>query len=208
MGLTVDELREKLKAQFDERHWNLWNGEYGHDFFELHFKRTWEYDQAFGDLIQGKTILEVGGYPGLLISLYLHRQCKVDTIESLEWTRDHYRVWAKEHGVTLNDHDLIQGDPHLSGLWDFAVMSDVHLHLDGFPKPFMEWLVRHSIRVIICWEPGKEGLYPDAKSGSMRRVFPMPTEEVFVSRMEECGAELDFKNNTEYRQILIFRRKT
>jgi hypothetical protein len=206
VGVTEAEFRDQIQSQFPANYWQLWNDEYGHDFFGLHFKRTYQYNLAFGSEIAGKSVLEIGGFPGLLASMYRLLKCKISTIESETWTRDFYKKWAKDNELDTHYHDIVKGAPEIEGHWDYAVMSDVLLHLYGFPSIFIRWVVNHADRFVLCWESGKkDGKLIPVESGSMRCVYPVPAQEDVVKEITGYGGLLERTIKTEFREILIFR---
>lgn len=187
------EILEKLLAQFPAKHWKLWQQEFGHDFFELHGPRTAWYDEVLGGKIKGKRILEVGGFPGLLASWLLHRKCSVTTIEHPSWVPDWYMEW-REGKYPFWIHDITTGAPtHIAdqATWEWATMSDVLLHLNGFPTAFMQWLVERCDNIMLCQYPGDGSTIQPCMGGSLKHVFSTPHREVLIERMQVLGAELD-----------------
>lgn len=188
----MDELLEQLLTQFPEDHWNWWHQEFTHDFVALHGPRTVWYDEVLGDTIAGTRVLEVGGFPGLLASWLLHRECQVETIEHPSWVPEWYMKWrAEKYPCTL--HDITTGEPeHIPTVvrWDWAIMSDVLLHLDGFPTAFLEWLIPRVDNFMLCQYPGKSHAVQPCVGGSLKRVFPVPHRDALIVRMAAMGAEL------------------
>ncbi len=188
----MEDLLERLLTQFPESHWALWNQEFGHNFFELHGPRTVWYDEILGDTIAGARVLEVGGFPGLLASWLLHRGCEVETIEHPAWVPEWYMKWrAEKYPCTL--HDITTGPPeHIPTVarWDWAIISDVLLHLDGFPSAFLEWLVPRVDNIMLCQYPGKVPNTLPCVGGSLKKVYPTPRWGALVVSMAAMGAEV------------------
>jgi hypothetical protein len=202
-------LKENLSKYFTEAYWADWAGEFGHNFFDAHIDRTLGYDQAFVyHNLSGKSVLEVGGYPGLLIALYLERGCKVTAIDSPRYRPSIYLEWCERHGVTSIAHDVAKGVPELDGHFDACVMSDVLLHNEGFPSTFIGWVLDHcDVFYMLNYTGGDDRVRADREGHTLKSGFPMPTGDTIIKELERLGGELVQRGATSGRELLEFRKK-
>lgn len=204
MGL--EDLATKLKASFPEGYWNHFHGEFTHNFFDVHLERTLEYDQTFGDLLRGRRILEIGGYPGLLVAYYRLLGCSVQTLEHPGWIRPFYQTWAADKVDRMIMADIVQGPPSEPvGDFDVAVMSDVLLHVDGFPSRFMEWLAKAAPLLIIANYPGSSSVRR-VEGGSLYKWWDVPRPTELDAQMKSFGTELVSSYATKDRRISVYKR--
>jgi hypothetical protein len=196
-------LKENLAAQFPDKYWNHFHADFMHNFFDLHMPRTEEYDNLLRKELAGKKVLEVGGFPGLMVSWLLDMKCDVTTIESPDWFPDWYREWAESKKYPHHVHNIIDGIPPVDGRWDWITISDVLIHMDGIPTDFLMWAVKHSDRVLLSHYPGKNYVNK-AVSGTLRRTWDMPTTSNLEAMMLTCGAKMVERLVTNDREILIF----
>jgi hypothetical protein len=205
-------LREAIASAFPPGYWHPFLAQFGHDFFEVHFPRTAEYDLLLGERLAGKKILEVGGFPGLLAAWYLSLGCDLTTIESPEWFPDWYKTWAQGKGIACHVHDIVSGAPALEGRWDVVSVSDVLIHMDGMPLGFLSWAAAHGDRILLAHYPWTHpGLDYDAnpgaaRTGTLRRSWRLPCADELRAIMKRFGMELEEKLATSDREILLFAR--
>jgi len=204
----MSKLLEHLGAQFPPDYWAQWHQEFGHDFFTLHGPRTAWYDAVLGDTLAGARVLEIGGFPGLLAAWLLHRGCTVETIEHPEWLPDWYVTWRTgRYACTV--HDVTTGAPAekfpVGHGWDWAIMSDVLLHLDGFPFDFLAWVIARVDHFALCQYPGKQPAAQPCVGGSLKRVYATPARGALIERMGAMGAELVESWEGHDRELFHFR---
>lgn len=197
-----------LLKYFPEGYWEKWSDVFGHDFISAHIDRTIQYNDRFGDRIAGRKILEVGGYPGLLISMYLERGCDVVAIDSPKYRPQYYLDWCSSKFVYSIEHDINSGPPPLNDEehYDFAIMSDVLLHNEGFPSEFLGWVISHCSNVILLNYPG-EGDIKSPSNHTLEAGFPIPQDEKISSKMLELGGELILKDEVGGRVLLEYTKK-
>lgn len=145
LGQRMTPYQEELAKYFDESHWKTFGAEYAHDFWTTHINRTEEYDKIFVHELSGKSVLEVGGFPGLLLGAYLLRGAHPTAVDHPGHCSQYYLDFLKRHGVRNTIHDINLGPPPeiQDEHFDVAVMSDVMLHNNGMPLKFLEWLKTH-----------------------------------------------------------------
>ncbi len=205
-------LKESLARQFPPDYWHPFLTDFGHDFFEVHFPRTAEYDRLLRDRMAGKRVLEVGGFPGLLAAWYLEMGCALQTIESPDWFPAWYQAWAKEKGMEVHLHNIIEGAPDLEGRWDWVSVSDVLIHMDGMPLGFLEWAAAHADYLLLAHFPWTHpGLDYDpnpgaARSGTLRRSWRMPAVGELRAIMTRFGMTLEERLEASDRELLLFSR--
>jgi hypothetical protein len=199
-------LKEDLAAMFPKDYWGPFRADFQHDFFEYHMPRTVEYDRLLKEKIQGKTVLEVGGYPGLLTAYWISIGCTVETIESPNWFPDWYKAWAEEKKYPHHVHDIITGAPALEKRFDWITISDVFIHMDGLPVEFIRWAVEHGDKILLAHYPGKNFLNP-AKNGTLRNTWDMPTTSMISNLIESFGGEVEEELSTNDRVLLIYSGK-
>lgn len=184
---------EDLKEYFDDRYWDAWHSKFGHDFLAAHWDRTLDYIRVFIERdIAGRNVLEVGGYPGLLVAVYLRFGATVSTIDSPKYIPEPYLRWTRAAGVKINVHDILTGAPNLEDHYDVAVMSDVLLHNDGFPTEFMSWLVRHAGKIYLVNYGGENENVVAGKEHTLEAGFSsgLLSAPVLVKAMSDLGAKL------------------
>jgi hypothetical protein len=203
-------MRETLDKYFTASYWAEWVSEFGHNFFDAHINRTIGYDYVFvKPRLSDKKILEVGGYPGLLMSLYLERGCRVTAIDSPRYRPLVYLEWCEKHGIRSIPHDISTGAPDWGEHFDAAVVSDVFLHMEGFPSRFLKWLIENcdSVYLINYSEGGDDHVRKDIEGHTLKAGFTLPLAKVIEEEMNKLGADLVFMDKVEGRDILEFRKR-
>jgi len=167
-----------------------------------------DYDKDFVETeLGGKSILEIGGFPGVLASLYIARGCKVVAIDSPQYRPDYYLEFAKNRVFQSVAHDINLGPPPIEGHFDAAVMSDVLLHNAGFPSEFMGWAIEHCDKIYILNYPTADGNINPPAEHSLFSGFPVPNSKKIATEMERLGAKISCPNReTGGRELMVFER--
>lgn len=201
------ELDRHLDIDFPAGYWDKWRGEFGHSFVSTHKQRTLEYDDALNEIISHKKVLEVGGFPGLETSWLLYRKCQVETIDSPNFRRDYYLDWCKNKNVISYEHDIVLGAPSFEHFWDVSIVSDVFMHIEGFPIDFMKWLIKNSETVILSNYSQRDGTIFPAIRHDLHQGFSIPSTETLTEFMKSNGAKLVNKFTIpSARDILVFEK--
>jgi hypothetical protein len=137
---------EELAKYFLPEHWTEFEKQLSHNFWNVHIDRTEQYDKFFISRLKGKKILEVGGFPGLLLAAYLLRENTPVAIDHPDWVPKYYQDFLLRHGIRNTVHDINLGPPPelTDEHFDVTVMSDVLLHNNGLPIDFLNWLRTHT----------------------------------------------------------------
>lgn len=135
--------------RFNKEYWREWEVAHSNNFYDSHFHRTLEYDADFIRDLSGKTVLEIGGYPGLEVAFMIYRGAKVTVLDSPEYNPSFYQEFLRRNNIDQIVWDIVSGDPKISRKWDVAIMSDVLMHISGFPYKFMDWLFDSANKVIL-----------------------------------------------------------
>jgi hypothetical protein len=177
---------------FPEGYWKNFENEFGHSFLNVHLNRTLEYDMVLGEKISHKKVLEVGGFPGLEAAWLLHRQPEsIDIIDSPLYVPDFYWNWiySIDADIHVHVHDITSGEPDIGGGFDVAIMSDVLLHIDGFPMKFMVWLAGAADEIHLINYKG-DAKISNAKGHNLRAGHnSIPSNEEMIAFMESAGAK-------------------
>lgn len=200
-------MREALEKSFPEGYWKQWEAQFGHNFFDSHFARTLEYHSDMGEDLRGKAVLEVGSYPGLEAAWLLHIGCRVTALDSPQYNPDYWQEWLKSKGLNQIVHDIVQGAPEIDGRWDAAVMSDVLLHVDGFPIEFFKWLLKSCDKVYLLNYPGGDMQMVPAKGHTLERGHTITGKQHIIALAESCGKSLLKTLTTGGRELLVFGAK-
>lgn len=201
-------LKEDLAAQFPDKYWNNFHAEFTHDFFAVHIDRTLKYDELLREKFKGKKVLEIGGYPGLLLSWYQNMGCQVEAIDGPNHFPEWYRAWLRSKKITSHCHDLLAGEPAVEGYWDWAMVSDVFIHMDGYPEKFLEWLTTRVDRLcMIHYAATTNHAVPVATSGTLKNTWDQPTTANIIEYMgSKFKLKLEETIPLDPRVILIFKR--
>lgn len=197
--------REDLARKFEPGYWEEIVKELGHNFFDTHVGRTLEYDEKFIHSFTGKTVLEVGGYPGLETVAIVDRHATLTVLDSPQYNSQVYRELLKRYGVEQIVWDIVAGDPKIDRRWNYGLMSDVLLHIEGFPFDFMDWLFIHCDTVILSNYPSGERNAAPAKSHTLHQGFPYLGEDAVIERYVGLGAELISKENYQARCVVTMK---
>lgn len=181
-----------LAKYFPEGYWEEFARVWGHNFFEVHVWRTIEYYKKFIKDMGGKTVLEIGGFPGLLLSAYLEAGAKPTSLDSPEYRPDWFVKWLRERDIMSFTHDIVKGYPSfLKGLrYDYAVISDVLMHIEGYPEEFLAGLATNADKIIFLSYSSNEGPKPKAISHSLFTSWPHTGQDEIVKHMTSCGCKL------------------
>jgi hypothetical protein len=202
---------EEILNYFPPDYWGKWERMFGHDFAACHMARTSEYDIDFvARDFKDKTVLEVGGFPGLEIALYFMRNIKsVVAIDHPDYRPEWYLAWADEHFVKSIAHDTNKGAPPMSddAHFDVMCMSDVLLHNSGFPSEFLAWCIGHCDKIYMLNQTGETTVQP-AGIMNLHSGFSMPKSQHIISEMERLGAKISYTGESGGRNLLIFEGKT
>lgn len=187
------ELSLHLGNAFPDGYWNKFDSEFGHSFYGAHADRTLEYDQRLYEIISHKKVLEVGGFPGLEVAWLLKSGCEVDCIDSPDYRPDYYLDWCMENDVRSIPCDIVKDvsvcRENLPLIYDIALMSDVLLHVEGFPVEFMKWLCGTSKEIILINYPGDAKIV-EAKGHNLKVGFhSIPSDDNLKEFMESNGAK-------------------
>ena len=159
----------------------------GHDFYRQHKDRTTAYIDHFVQhvpLTDG--ILEIGGYPGLLLgALRQAGYLFLTSIDSPKYRPQIYLDWCKDHYILSIEHDICNGALPINVRFDTAIMSDVLLHIEGFPLEFIKWTVQHCGQLILINFPGQAMVVTAPKSHSLDIGFSLPSSEVIGDAIKD-----------------------
>jgi len=196
---------------FPDGYWDIWQKQYNHSFFDLHWNRTINYFAAFINDFWKLSVLETGGYPGLLLAIYKAAgAAEITSIDSPRYRPEHYLEWCKSQGIRSIEHDIVQGSPNMLGHWDVGVVSDVLLHIDGVPEDYLIWLGKSCDRVLISNPPKNplDRLGP-AHNHSLDALFHVADQAQLTDIMAKAGMKfhqsLIIKSDSEDRLCLDFR---
>jgi hypothetical protein len=202
-------LQEQLAKYFISGYWDHWNSRFGHNFWTVHIVRTEEYNDSFvKDELSGKKILEVGGYPGLLMALYHLNGCAVTAIDSPMYRPDHYLDFVERWNFRSIVHDINSGAPPTEETFDAMVMSDVIMHNEGFPTEFMKWAINHCGLIYIVNYANADGNINPPGAHTLRGSWPIPPALLVKSHMESLGAKFSHAKDVADREVIIFKGKS
>lgn len=200
-------MKQILANKFPAGYWGNWDREFGHNFFDTHIARTIVYADMFGSHLTGKRILEVGGFPGLAMAMYEEfNPSHITAVDHPDYSPGWYTDWAQSRKIEVVKHDISKGEPNIRGRWDIAVMSDVLLHVDGFPVLFFGWMLRHCSKVYMINFEGSVEYIKDAVKGDLKSGFPICRYEIMSTLAKAIGG--DFESLTrvdDRRQLLILK---
>lgn len=209
--------REDLRKCFPDGYWQEFQDQFGHNFFEVHVDRTIEYDEVLGEIIANKRVLEVGSFPGLETAWLLSRGCIVTPVDSPNYIPQYYTEWlyTKDLDEDVFVLDISSKESVSNSLlvktvgfvWDFALISDVLLHIDGFPTDFVKWATSRCNKIIFINYIGGDALLTPSKGHDLHRGHSLPSHDRVVEWMSENGMpkvqRISLKSN---REILIFEK--
>jgi len=200
---------EQLGALFPQGYWKKWEDRFQHDFWNCHFARTDDYDRDFiYRELSNKRILEVGGYPGLLMGVYKLRGCEVVAVDAPQYRPEYYLEWCKSQGIISLEHDIHKGRLVLPGRFDIAVMSDVLLHNSGFPSEFMRGLIEDCDEVyLLNYKDGAQGKIERGQICNLEVGFPLPSPENVIEEMKSLGAKISYQGESAGRTLLVFKKE-
>jgi hypothetical protein len=204
-------LKDRLIEQFPADYFEKWERKFGHSFISAHMNRTFEYDKEFiAPELAGHSVLEVGGYPGLLVADYLFRGCKVTAIDSPHYRPEEYVRFAEAKFFYSIQHDINLGAPPLASesRFDFCVMSDVLLHNESFPSEFIAWALDHCNKFYMLNYPEQVGTIRHAAQGhSLHAGYELPKKEAIIEEMALLGAKITSERLVGGRDLLVFEKK-
>lgn len=184
------ELRKHLENAFPPEYWEEFSKEFGHNFFNAHIDRTLEYDTVLNEKISHKTVLEVGSFPGLELAWLLNCQCRVTPLDSPNYRPKYYLDWVESKDLASFEHDIVTGEwgIELDGRWDVCIMSDVLLHIEGFPSDFMSYIIKNCEDIYLINYPGDSQIV-EAKGHNLKQGHAsIPSDEALRVFMEASGA--------------------
>lgn len=205
----MPEYREELANMFPRSHWAAFDSAFGHNFFDVHYDRTMQYDQEFIRSWNGKTVLEVGGFPGLETAALLFRGCKVTVIDSPLYSSSTYMEFLAEHDVEQIVHDIVTGAPKIDRKWDICLISDVFMHIDGHPYDFMDWVYKHAETVVLISYLSTDASRHPAKAHNLHQGYgSLGGDKIIVDAIENHGMEL-VKHATTFagRELIVLKQK-
>lgn len=199
------DLANEIAGMFAPGYWTVIAKELGHNFFDTHLERTYEYDRRFIQDLKGKKVLEVGSYPGLLTAFLLYRGANVTVLDSPIYNSDIYRDFLKSKDVNQIVHDIVAGAPKLKGKrhWEAAIMSDVLLHIEGFPYDFIEWLLNHCDRLYFINYQSSETMAVPAKHHNLHTGYTILGEEAVAKWAEGLGFKVESSEGISDRRMLV-----
>lgn len=194
---------------FPAGHWSRFGEIFGHNFFDIHYQRTLEYDQEFIRGWSGKTVLEVGGFPGLETAALLCRGCDVTVMDSPLYTSPTYMNFLARYDVEQIVHDVVSGPPKINRKWDIGLMSDVLMHIDGHPFDFMGWLYKSCGTVVLINFFSQEPNARPARDHCLERGHTTwGGSNIIVDAIDNHGMEL-VKHATTFagRELIVLKHK-
>jgi hypothetical protein len=191
---------------FTPGYWEKWEQDHGHNFYDVHFARTVEYDAEFIRDLSEKTVLEVGGYPGLETAALLNRGALVTVLDSPEYTPDHYKKFLEKHKVEQIVWDIVQGKPRIDRKWDVALMSDVLMHIDGFPYEFMDWLFDSVGVLILSNYPSTEKTTINARAHTLFQGYGTLGGDAIIELAAKRGFHLKKRMHIAGRDVIIMEK--
>jgi len=139
---------QSLKEYFPIDYWTKFEEQFQHNFFAEHLMRTMQYGLIF-EQFKGKNVLEIGGFPGLEVALLHKLGCDVECIDSPKYRPDYYLNWCRDNEISSISHDIIEGGLNLEEFYDVAIMSDVLLHINGFPSEFIKSIIKQCDKFVM-----------------------------------------------------------
>jgi len=194
--------------RFNRSYWKEWEDRHYNNFYDAHFHRTLEYDADFIRDLEGRSVLEVGGYPGLEAAFMLYRKANVTVLDSPEYNPGFYQEFLKQHNVEQIVWDIVAGAPEISRKWDVAVMSDVLMHISGFPYKFMDWLFDSANMVILLnYRDNYESFnVPEATSHTLFSGFRILDGEIMIELAKKRGLSLVNRKTVAGRDAIFLER--
>ena len=199
------DFKSTIKGCFGADHWLMFAQQFGHHFFDTHWTRQIVYDIEFIQGMKDKTVLEVGGFPGLETANLMFRGAKVTVLDSPDYIPDYYQAFVSRYGLRQIVWDIVQGAPPIEDTWDCAIVSDVLMHINGFPDKFLEWLFAHCKMVILInYLSGYEEILP-AKEHTLHTSFAYLGQDALTKYFTGKGYELIEGRHIENRVALFFK---
>lgn len=198
--------KKGIYAMFPDDYWEHFYKEFGHDFVDAHYARTAVYESKFFSDLQGKRVIEAGGYPGLLIAAYILSGIDVVcAFDHPDYRPAYYLSWMKEMGIPSIEHNFNSGYPEGPiPEADVMVMSDVLLHNGGFPTKFIEWALSHVKEIYLINYEGS-GPVLESREFDLKKGFRVPNSTAIIAHMHTLGASCSRRDSSADRSLLVFK---